>query len=103
MSSNIDETRYKIRQLKTEVKEAEFGMHDFLTVGLRTTSLMRRMTGSDEIGAATANIYRLISLARQLEITMYKAQIAAGPVGWFFIGISMVSMGLTVYDSMQGY
>lgn len=110
MSSNIQEVREQVRQLKSELGELR-AVTISTTTGLNTAvSLLVRLSGDSDISRVMSLMRRSIVVANQLRIALYAvlaARMAAGdPIAWIQAGVAVGTAaaltGELAYDATRG-
>lgn len=65
-------------------------------VMIRILSYVRRFCGNEELGKMLEYIEKAIMSLRMLQVTMRAIEMAEGPIGWAYAGVSMLGAGIMV-------
>lgn len=98
MSVDIDEMRHKVRSLTEEINRASHQARPFETLLLRVSSLIRRLTGNENVDAAITKIQRLIMTLRTAQAAIIAFHAASGPVGWALALVGLTAAAVSASD-----
>jgi len=94
-------------RLRADTTEATSNVYKLESAATRAARIVRRLTGDENIDGMTMKVSRAITTLRSFEYALYAVQVAEGPIGWLFAGISVASAAITVgdlmYDQQRGF
>jgi uncharacterized protein YaaW (UPF0174 family) len=71
----------------------------FEAVLMRSLTLLNRFTGGNATVQQTIQIIeRLITTVRMLQVAIRAFEVAAGPLGWAYFGVTALSTGVYLLD-----
>jgi len=65
-------------------------------------NIVQRVFPDSPIAQIMEDMNRTINLAREAQMAIRAVQMASGPIGWLYAGVSIASASLTVYESTIG-
>lgn len=101
MSTDIQELRRQVQDLKLEVVGLQTQINLSLSLLRRTSILIRRISGDENIDQLISKFQRLIMLINSARMAWHAYQIAqagAGPLGWALAGIGAIGVAVTAGD-----
>jgi hypothetical protein len=88
--------------LRTDTSRVMTPLREMESVASRTARILTRMSGSDSFDAAMAKAQSLLMTLRMIQFSIHAIEVASGPIGWLYAGITAVTAAIYAYDSMQG-
>ena len=84
--------------LEVNVDKAYESIRRLETVLYRSLSLLKRLSGDENIDRAITHIQELLAYINQLRLAIIALQTASGPIGWLLAGIGVASFLVTTLE-----
>jgi hypothetical protein len=98
--SNSTAIQYTLT-VNTELSRSE--IRKLETVLMRTLNYIQLFTGGNtDINKAINMAQAAITTFRSLQIAIRAAQLASGPIGWAYMGISLAAVAMSGYSMYEG-
>lgn len=102
MPSNSTAIQYSLT-VNTELSYSEIRKLEIVLI--RTLNYVEMFSGSKDLNKALRLAQQSIIVFKSLQMSMRAAQMASGPLGWAYFGVSVVASGMagySMYESMIG-
>jgi hypothetical protein len=87
--------------LQVDTERAEEDVGRLKTELMRVAAIVKRLTGDEDLARGIGLMQRTIATINAVRVAYLSLQAAMGPIGWITAGLSIVTAGFAVSDTVM--